>query len=419
MGRDLLRRKNLKIRIFALFLTAALAGSLFAFEPDGRPAAESPFFAPAILENPLTRRYIEQYSSPGGISWLSAAMERGEPYLAFIRKEIADMGLPEELIYLPVIESGYVATALSRSGASGLWQFMKNSMAPFDMHVTEWLDERMDFWKSTRGALRKLEENYRYFGDWPLALAAYNAGLGAISRLVQQSGISDYWALLERNLLTAETAHYVPKFAAAAYVLSNQRRFGIEAIWPEDPQWQRIAVDRSVDLRILAAEAGVDSGELARANRELLYNVTPPGQYYLKVSGRDAEKIAAVLARRDLPLIRHYFHTIRSGDTLLALALHYGVTVDQILASNPGVQARYLRIGSRLIIPALKETIPYERPSQRESLAFIGNHLVKRGETLWSIAIAYETDPEVLAEANGMELTDILREGIILKTPIK
>jgi membrane-bound lytic murein transglycosylase D len=100
--------------------------------------------------------------------------------------------------------------------------------------------------------------------------------------------------------------------------------------------------------------------------------------------------------------------------------MHYGITVEQIIASNPGIQERYLRIGNRLLIPALKETGPYERPAPlRENLVFGGSHLVKRGETLWSIALGYDVDPEVLAEANGMELTDILREGKTIKTPIK
>jgi len=375
----------------------------------------------AGIENPLTQQYIRQYSSPGGLSWLNAVTERAGPYFAFIRREIAEKKLPPELIYLPIIESGYLSTAVSKSGAAGLWQFMKNSIAPFDMKVNDWVDERRDFWKSTQGALRKLEDNYNQFNDWPLALAAYNAGLGAVNRIVLQSGIRDYWLLSQKKLLKTETIHYIPKFLAVSYILSNPRKFGLEPKWPEDPQWKQVAVERSADLRLLADEAGVNSGELVKANRELFYNVTPPGQnYYLKIPGKDAEKVTEVLARKDITLIRYYIHTIRSGDTLLALALHYGINVEQILASNPGVQERFLRIGNRLLIPALKETGPYERPApSRENLTFNGSHLVKKGETLWSIALGYDVDPEVLAEANGMELTDILREGKTLKTPIK
>ena len=388
---------------------------------SSKPLPQRTLLNPVSLDKPLTQQYIRQYSGPGGLSWLSAVMERGGPYLAFIRKEIAERGLPEELVYLPVIESGFLASAVSSSGAAGLWQFMRNSIAPFDMKVNDWVDERRDFWKSTQGALRKLEENYRYFGDWPLALAAYNAGLGAINRIVQQNGIKDYWLLSEKKLLKTETIHYVPKLLAVAQILSNQRQYGVEINWPPDPEWERIAVKRSASLIVLAEAAGVDSGELIRANRELLYNITPPDQnYLLKVQKKDVPKITAVLARDDIQLLRYYIHTIGSGDTLLALALHYGVKVEQIQSANPGIQERYLRIGSRLMIPALKEAGPYERPViVRENLAFDGTHLVKKGETLWSIALAYDVDPEALAEANGMGLQDILREGRTLKTPIK
>jgi membrane-bound lytic murein transglycosylase D len=165
----------------------------------------------------------------------------------------------------------------------------------------------------------------------------------------------------------------------------------------------------------------VDSEELISANRELLFNVTPPGQdHYLKVPGKNVEKITAALAGDEFPLIHHYIHTIHYGDTIFALAQHYGTTVNQILAFNPGVQERQLRIGNRLLIPALREVGPYERsPLPREDIDFSGTHLVMRGETLWSIAMAHEINPVILAEANGMEINDILREGKLLKTPIK
>ncbi|MDR2619412.1 MAG: transglycosylase SLT domain-containing protein [Treponema sp.] len=374
-----------------------------------------------LPEQPLTQYYIRQYSSPGGIEWLKAVMKQGEPYLGFIRQELEQRNLPPELLYLPVIESQYLVTAVSRSGAAGLWQFMKNSIAPFDMKVNDWIDERRDFWKSTLGALRKLEENYNYFGDWNLALAAYNAGLGAVNQAVKKSGTKDYWVLSKLKQLKTETIHYVPKFLAVSYILSNSRRFGLDPVWIEDPGWTLVAAGRQADLNILAAEAGVDPAALKGANRELAYAITPPGPgYYLKVRAEDADKVTAVLARTDLPLVNYYIHTIRSGDTLLALALHYGISVDQILESNPGTRAQYLKIGGKLMIPAFKDAGPYMRPGAgAESPAFTGSHLVKKGETLWSIALAYKTDPEILAEANGMGLNDILREGRVLKTPIK
>ena len=374
------------------------------------------------MEHPQTQHYIRHYTNNRGpMEYLSQVMARGGPYQTFIRNEIVRLGLPLELIYLPAIESSYVATALSRSGASGLWQFMTNSMEPFDMKVTEWMDERRDFWKATQGGLRKLKENYDFFGDWYLALAAYNAGLGGVNRMLQQSGAQCYWTLRESGILATETANYIPRMVAVSYILSNQRRYGIEASWPTNPNWQRIAVDRTVDIRILAEHAGLPRDELVWANRELLYFITPPeGSYMLKVSAENVERVTAVLERRDIPLVQHYIHRIRSGDTLFALALHFGVTVDQILDHNPGIEARFLRLDHNIVIPALRDVGPFVRANPLSiALDFSGTHLVKSGETLWSIAFAYEIDPELLAEANNMNISDVLREGRVLRTPIR
>jgi membrane-bound lytic murein transglycosylase D len=173
-----------------------------------------------------------------------------------------------------------------------------------------------------------------------------------------------------------------------------------------------------VDLNLLANEAGINADELKRANRELLYNVTPPeNNYMLKVRAQDIEKVTLALAR-DLPLIRYHIHTIRSGDTLSSLGQRYGVTVDQITAQNPGIQARYLKIGAALMIPALRNA-PADQSDPEKGLVFSGSHLVKAGESLWSIARAYGISVEALAEANNMRVNDILREGRALKTPIR
>ncbi|GAB1481737.1 LysM peptidoglycan-binding domain-containing protein [Treponema sp.] len=399
-----------------------------AFETDQGPETPSlwhgSFIEELLIEGEdksLTQKYIQQYSSPGGRSWLQAVMKRGEPYIAFIHSQTAARSLPPELAYLPVIESAFSATAVSKSGAAGLWQFMKNSIAPFDMRVDDWVDERRDFWKSTEAALRKLDENYRYFNDWPLALAAYNAGLGAVKRACDKAGVRDYWILSEKGYLKTETIHYVPKFIAAAVVLSRAGRLDLDLGWPEEKEWTRVQVGRTVDLGLLADKAEVSLDVLKKGNPELRYGVTPPDKkYQLKVLASDAEKIAETLARKDFQLIRYYFHVVRSGDTLSALSRHYGVSVDHIIQSNPGLQAKYLKLGARVLVPAFKEVGPYQREKSLDAtIVFEGSHLVKKGETLWSIALAYDVDPEILAQANGMELSSILREGRVLKSPIR
>jgi membrane-bound lytic murein transglycosylase D len=371
-----------------------------------------------VLNQALTQEYIRRYSSPGGIAWLNAVMRRGSPYIPFIRKEIEERKLPPELLYLPVIESGYLSTAVSKSGAMGLWQFMKNSIGPFDIKINDWVDERRDFWKATQGALRKLEDNYRSLKDWSLALAAYNAGLGGINQVIRQTGSRDYWALSKQKALKTETIHYMPKLLAVAHIMTHPRQYGVDT-WPQEaPDWTRISLGRPVDLTILAAEAGINIGVLRSGNPELNYNISPEAGWQIKVPRENAAAVAAVMERKDLQLIKNYFHTIRYGDTLSALAQHYGISVDLIQNANPGIRSRYLQIGNRILIPALKEVGPYQGQRTGGDLSFTGIYVVKRGETLWSIALAHDIDPDTLAQANNMELNDTLREGRSLKVPI-
>jgi membrane-bound lytic murein transglycosylase D len=372
------------------------------------------------LDEEATRNAIEQYSRPGGIAWLTTVAKRSETYQGFIRKEIEKRGLPAELFYLPFVESAFSTSAVSRVGATGLWQFMRGSIGPYDMKINDWMDERRDFWKSTVGALDKLENEYRILGNWELTLAAYNAGMGTITRALKKYPGADYWELCRKKALKNETIQYIPRLIAISYILSNPRRFGIEVSWPEDPLWTRIPVGRSVDLGLVAEHAGLSGTELKKANGELYYGITPPDpNYHIKVPSAQAQAVASVLEDPEITLIKYYFHTIHFGDTLSGIAQRYGISINQITSYNPGLQAQYLKIGQRLIIPALRDVRISERPKTAEYVSFTGTHLVKRGESLWSIALAYNTDPETLAATNGMGLNDTLREGRALKIPVR
>jgi len=368
------------------------------------------------LEQTLTQYYITQYSSRGGIEYLNTVLARGSLYMPYILMETARRNLPVELAYLPIVESGFQITARSRSGAVGLWQFMMNSIAPFDLKVNDFIDERKDYQKSTRGALQKLEDNYRVLGDWELALAAYNCGLGALTRTVQKTKIRDYWALCSKNELKKETTHYVPKLLAVAYILSQPRRFGID-YWPQNHEITAIPLERQVSLDILAAEAGVDRQLLRRLNPELLNGISPADKNYrLKIPAAHLQAISIVLEREDLKLISYHYHIVRHGDTLWSMSRHYGASINLIEQHNPGISGRYLKIGETVIIPAFTDVKPPARPILTRQLT--ENHIVQKGETLWSLGIKYGIDPQVLAEENGMELNQILREGRTLKVPI-
>jgi membrane-bound lytic murein transglycosylase D len=274
--------------------------------------------------------------------------------MAFIKTRLKENDAPEELLYLPVIESAFVQTVVSRSGAAGLWQFMRNSMAPW-LKSTDWVDERLDFWASTEAALAKLQSNYAETKDWPLALAAYNSGLGAVRSVLKKYPGKDYWELSALKALKTETLSYVPKLLAVYYIASNPRRNGFESFWPAWVEWDRITIGRQADLNILAELAGIDAGALRQANAELRYNTTPPDPaYQLKVRAETKELLSQAIAQSEQPLVRSYIHIITSGDTVYGLSRSYGVPAEHIFEANPGLEERALQIGHRLLIPALK-----------------------------------------------------------------
>jgi membrane-bound lytic murein transglycosylase D len=396
------------------------------------PVPHTPLLNPESLNQPLTIFYIEKYSSAGGIAWINSIIKNGSIYLPYVRDEITLRGLPPELAYLPFIESGYLGTARSKSGATGLWQFMMNSISPFSIKVNDLIDERRDFRKSTVAALQKLTENYRALGDWNLALAAYNAGLGAVSRVVKKTNTRDYWLLCAKKEFKLETIHYVPKFLAVSYILSRPRQFGVD-YWPETIEWTTIKPGKQVSLDIIARETGMDWNLLRRLNPELLYGITPADKNYeLKIPPAHTETVASLLEREDTVLLRYYRYQVQYGDTLSALSRHYGVSVDMIEQYNPGIAKRYLKIGEVIIIPAFKDIAPYTAASSTGGTNaaakgaaqgkgggdFKGTHMVGKGDTLWSLAIRYHVDPQILASENNMELNQILSIGKVLKVPI-
>jgi membrane-bound lytic murein transglycosylase D len=368
---------------------------------------------------PQFERFRAAYLSPGGRKWIEAVRERSLAYSSYIRSRIHFYGVPEELFYLPFIESEYSPKAVSRSGAAGLWQFMRNSVDGYDIRIDEWIDERKDFMKSTDAALRKLRSNHDRFGDWLLAIAAYNCGAGAMDRAVKAGGSRDYWVLRERGALPPETATYIPKFLAVVSVAMHAGRNGLETPWTQSVQWVRISLDRPVDISMLASVAGVPLDTMKIGNPELRYGVTPPeGRYAVKVPVEAEEGVRKALASRE-QLMNVYMHMVRSGDTVSAISRHYEVPVAMVTRLNPGLNPDKIRIGQTIVVPAFKDKKPYvSEQAQVDELSFSGSHVVVKGDTLWSLSLRYGVQPEVLAARNGMNLSSVLREGMTLHVPI-
>ncbi len=371
--------------------------------------------------------YRSAFLSPDAKKWLGAVMRRASPYLPYINDRLRLYGLPDELAFLPVLESEFSPRAVSRSGAVGLWQFMKNSIAGYGMNIDEWVDERRDFMKSTDGALRKLADNYATFGDWPLALAAYNAGAGAVSRAIaaaerQGAASPDYWELCRRKLLSAEATSYVPKFFALVSILRYPARSGLGLTWEEPITWEILRPGRPVSIVLTAQRAGVDPEILREANPELRYGITPPRRdYALKVPSRFAEAVRAALMETGVETSAYHLYPVRSGDTLSTIARNYGIPLSSIIAANPNLDPDRIRIGQNIVIPlppeaaaAVKSAAAVDEPAP----AFLGTHIVARGDTLWSIALKYSVQVELLAERNGLDIKSFIREGTSLHVPI-
>lgn len=380
-----------------------------------------------VPDDPMIDHYIDEYLTAGGQRTMSAVLKRGAPYLGFIYNSLLEADMPPELMYLPAIESGFRAWAVSHSGATGFWQFMMNSISPYDIKVNEWQDDRRDFWKATDAAVKKLQLNYKRTGSWPLAVAAYNCGLGRIERAVAAAGTTDYMELYALGLIPRETRNYIPKFFAFAHLAmhaEHNRIIAADVINTDasrnSDKWERIELKQAVNLVILASKTGIPISMLHEANAELRHGITPPASssYFLKVPAHFSDNVMKALEQTKEPLMRFYIHEIQSGDTFYALSRHFGVSVSMIEMYNPAADARTLRSGQKIIIPALKEIGPfrtnYEAPKRWNSMQ---PYTVSAGDTLWAIARAFNTSVEEIALNNGMSAGETLHVGVTIQVP--
>jgi len=376
-------------------------------------------FSIDIPDNEIVAGYISHYLTEGR-RVIEVNLKRSPFYRRFIAARIDFLALPGELFFVPAVESTFYNRAVSRSGAVGLWQFMQNTAVHFNLLNNNWIDERRDFWKASIAALKKLEENYDYFADWHLALAAYNCGSGKLRRLIRESGISDFWILRKKGLLPVETADYVPKFLALAHICSYPGRYGFNLNWEPSPIWERTLLKHSIDLGLLAGAAGIGLEHLKEANAELKYSVTPayPAGYWLKYPEKYKDVILKALNDPKIKLMDFHLHTIRSGDTLYALSLYYQATVAMIKSCNPGLDPLVLPLGRNLKIPAMPGvSLKHYSEKRAAGEMLTGAYEIKKGDTLWSVGRFFQITPEELALQNGLKLKAVILPGQIIKVP--
>ncbi len=324
------------------------------------PHQSLPGIPDEILQRPDVEKFRQQYLSEKWSKLLYQYLEDAMEYRLYVRKAIQEKEMPAILEYLPVVESNYKTNAKSRSGAIGMWQFMANSVWPF-LTLNDFVDERLDPWKSTEGALKKLNDNYNYFQDWLLAIAAYNCGVGAMTKCLKKAQEKNYWYLVDHNLLPSQTAHYVPKLLAIADLAMNSKYYGIELpdheqefkelINERDGNFDYLEVNKAYSITQLAQEMRIDEDSLKHLNPSFILGMTHPtkkSQIRLPLGMKEPAQEAI---KKLTPIEFPFKYTVVAGDSLWSISRRYGVTVQAICDLNNIKENAILKIGKVLYIP--------------------------------------------------------------------
>ncbi len=382
----------------------------------------------AYAEHPRVAYYIDYFTGIGRERF-QVWLERMPRYEAFVRQELTSRGLPGDLVYLALIESGFSTVAVSRSRAVGMWQFMSATGKGYGLTINAWVDERRDPIKATDAAARYLTDLTRQFGSHYLAAAAYNGGPGRVGRgLLRISSLqgggddatdptSDdmFFELAETSSIHQETKDYVPKLIAAALVAKDPESYGFTV--PDDVEpfpLDSVMVEGGTGLDLIAKLADTTLEAIRELNPHLLRGVTPPGQRYpvRLPTGTMAAVAAAYAATPPVTRPAVVAHVVRRGETVSGIAARYGVSTDLLMSSNRMARARSLQVGTTLYIPANASALPptafYEaEPTPRAPLS----HVVRSGETLSAIARKYNVTMETIKANNGIGRDNVVRAG--------
>jgi membrane-bound lytic murein transglycosylase D len=337
-------------------------------------------------------------------------------YRRAIVKALKKAGLPEELSWLPLIESGFKVRALSSARALGMWQFIASTGYKYGLKRDRWTDERMDPEKSTKAAIAYLTELHQIFGDWTTALAAYNCGEGRVLNKIRSQQINyldNFWDLYEK--LPWETAFYVPKFLAVLHIVNDPGAHGFTLPPVEEPsETETVTIDKQVHLKTMAQYLGISYEVLKDLNPELRRNSTPNRPYAFKVPKGKGEVLLSKLG--DIPVwappaLTYVRHKVRKGESLSVIARRYRTSVSAIVAMNGLKSSRYIKAGWTLKIPteiayaSIEKTSP-TLPAVRTEEKFL-EYVVRKGDSLWKIANRFETTTKAIQSLNQLNNTSL------------
>ena len=419
-------------------------------------------------------QYYLNYFQGVSLAGMKTFLTRGARYEAMIRSRLEAEGLPGDLGYLALIESGYSNEAVSRSHAVGMWQFMKGTGKGYGLRIDSWVDERRDPVKATDAAARHLRHLRDRFGSLYLAAAAYNAGAGKVSRSLGklqwdspadaasdsdtliQSEVTDsmvaeedsaaeaeaaddletaidareitsdhaFFRLASTRLLAVETQDYVPKLIAAAVIAKQPERFGITAPVSAPFTYDSLVVSTTTGLDVIARLAEVSVAEIKDLNPQYLRLATPPNaSSVIRIPSGTGEKVAEAYA--ELPRkarVQFLTHVVRSGERLGRIAARYHLPTSEIQAANPKVKPSRLKAGSKLVIPtvAVPSALAMRalgKASRGGHHGRVATHKVRSGETLIGIARRYRITLKALRRANALPVQYTLKTGKRLRIP--
>ena len=364
-----------------------------------------------------------------------AAYQRSGLYRPMIVKELKKAGLPEELSWLPLVESGFKIAALSRARALGLWQFIPSTGFKYGLNRTEWIDERMDAQKSTLAAIGYLKDLHAMFGDWMTVLSAYNCGEYRVLRVISGQHLNyldRFWDLYQQ--LPYETARYVPRFLATLHIIRDPAKYGMDLGQPRERElpFETVKARKNMKLQDIAKALDIPEDTLVSLNTELRHKMTPDREYDLKVPLEVAEKFIAVvdsIPEGEKPkLVRTASvksgfkrHKVKRGESRTSIARRYGVSVGALMACNNLPAKRALRVGQSLKVPPARTVVKTSggKTPERDKAAAGDNgqvvrYKVKKGDSLSSLAQRFKTTPSEIRKQNRIRGNKI-QTGQILR----
>jgi membrane-bound lytic murein transglycosylase D len=378
---------------------------------------EEPYDIPIVVNKKVENCIV--YFQTIARDFFQQSLTRSGKFKQLWTEILAEEGVPKDIFWLALVESGFKTNAYSWAKAMGPWQFISSTGRIYGLQRDWWYDERRDFVKATRAAARHLKDLHDRYGDWYLAVAAYNSGAGRIDREIKRSGGKDYWRMTR---LPRETRDYVPLFLAATIIARNPQKYGFEPYFDQPLSYETITIDKCIDLKEVASSIGTSVDYLVELNPEILRKITPPGMksYHLRIPVNSSEKFWAVYDSFDKPHAAGLQkHRINRGETLSTIARRYGTTVNAICAANNISTKTRIYAGSYLMVPVSSGSGGGGYASSSGRYASMkssdGKYKVKRGDSLWKIAEANNTTVNSLRVLNGLGAYSHIYPGQVLK----